>query len=217
MFIYTKIEFSKNSKILVMKKTIFISIFTIVYLGIFFAPASAQLDKKEAKALKKEIKALKGNLEAFKRMKDDDRALDNQINQKHQEIQSKKAQDNTSKADLSKKDDAITYLQERINKLSSGEVNATRQGRGAHDCAFSVQIGAYNNTDLTQYMDNHPNFGVEIDDTGLKKYTLGYFSSYWEAKSFSKYLDSRGAISYVVGFYKGERVPDLKDMTQCTF
>ena len=200
-----------------MRKNLFISIFTLIFVGIFFAPATAQLDKKEAKALKKEIKALKGNLIAFKRMKDDDKALNEEISQKHQEILSKKAQDNTSQTDLGKKDDAIAYLQERINKLNGDEVNATRQGRGAHDCAFSVQIGAYNNTDLTQYMDNHPNFGVEIDDSGLKKYTLGYFSSYWEAKSFSKYLDSRGAISYVVGFYKGERVPDLKDMTQCTF
>lgn len=200
-----------------MEKNIFLVLIFTFLIAVLPASLRAQLSKEEIKALKKEIKALSANLSAYKKMKDDDLAWDQQVNKKHQEILSKKAQVNTFSNDLKKKDDAIEYLQEQINKLKGDEVNATRQGRGNHDCAFSVQIGAYNNTDLTQYMDNHPNFGVEIGESGLKKYTLGYFSSYWEAKSFSKYLDSKGAITYVVGFYKGERVPDLKDMTQCTF
>lgn len=198
-------------------------IFLLLFLGVgivFSFPSYGQdkLTKEELKSLKAEIKGLKSNLNRFKLMKEEDQQLNRQIQQKLGEVKQDRSSLGNLNGEASKKDESIEYLQERINKLPPNEVNATKQGRGAHDCAFSVQIGAYNNTDLTQYMDNNANFGVEIDqNNGLKKYTLGYFTSYWEAKSFSSFLNGTGAQTYVVGYYKGDRIPDLKDMTQCTF
>ncbi len=180
--------------------------------------AFAQLSRSERTELLKEIKAFKRNPEQLKNMKQEDAKLNTDLENARVSTLNKKSELNKLNQELSKKDEAIEALQERLRKLRGemGEVNAARQGRGGSDCEFSVQIGAYENRDLTQYMDNNPNFMVE-QSNGLKKYILGYFTSYWEAKSFSKYLDQGGAQSYVVGYYKGIRVPDLKDMTQCTF
>ncbi|MCU0445675.1 MAG: hypothetical protein MUE85_12245 [Microscillaceae bacterium] len=177
----------------------------------------AQLSKEEEAKLRKELKSLK--IEQLKQLRNQQFDLDEQASTRNAQIVQKRADVNNAQKDLQKKDEGIEYLEEQLRKLKGqvGEVNATKQGRGNHECAFSVQIGAYKNRDLTQYMEKHPNFGVETDESGYKKYLMGYFTSYWEAKSLSKHLDKAGAQTYVVGFYKGKRIPDLKDMTQCTF
>lgn len=200
----------------------FITRMLLLTLGIVYSRgiyAQDELSQDEVKQFRKELKALKKDLSRFKSMKEEDSSLEEKVSEKLAYIVQKKAELANWKQDLSKKDDGIVYLQEQLRKLQKdvGEVNATTQGRGDHDCSFSVQIGAYKNKDLTQYMDQQPNFGVEEGEGGFKKYTLGFFTSYWEAKSLSKYLNAQGAQTYVVGFYKGERIPDLKDMTQCTF
>lgn len=190
----------------------------VILASIISHSSFAQLSRSERSELLSEIKGLKRNPERLKDMKQEDSSLNTDLAAVRANTLNKKSELNTLNQELSKKDEAIEALQERLRKLRGdmGEVNAARQGRGGSDCEFSVQIGAYENRDLTQYMDNNPNFMVEQSD-GLKKYILGYFTSYWEAKSFSKYLDQSGAQTYVVGYYKGVRVPDLKDMTQCTF
>ncbi|GAB4407808.1 MAG: hypothetical protein OHK0053_34460 [Microscillaceae bacterium] len=178
----------------------------------------AATSSTDRKALIAEIKAYQRNLEGYKALKEEDKTQAQKANEAKSQLTRLKADLDQATRELAKKDDAIAFLQEQLRKIRGemGEVNATRQGRGQHDCAFSVQIGAYENRDLTQYMDKSPNFAVE-QANGLKKYTLGYFTNYWEAKYFSKYLDNAGGQTYVVGYYKGQRVPDLKDMTQCTF
>ncbi len=197
-----------------------INLILLTFLFVFISgyTAFAQLSRAERTALQKEINAYKNNLEGFKQLKQDDVLAEAKLNKAQTDLVNKRAELQTLNQELSKKDAGIESLQEALRRLRKemGEVNAARQGRGGADCEFSVQIGAYENRDLTKYMDNHPNFTVE-QSNGLKKYTLGYFTSYWEAKSFSKYLDKSGAQSYVVGYFKGTRVPDLKDMTQCTF
>jgi hypothetical protein len=179
--------------------------------------AWAQLSKEEEAKLKKELKTLK--IEQLKQLRNQQFDLDEQVSTRNAQIIQKRADVDNAQKDSQKKDEGIEYLEEQLRRLKGqvGEVNATKQGRGNHECAFSVQIGAYKNRDLMQYMEKHPNFGVETDESGYKKYLMGYFTSYWEAKSLSKYLDKAGAQTYVVGFYKGKRIPDLKDMTQCTF
>lgn len=188
----------------------------LVYFG-FYLPSYGQLTKEETAQLKKELS--KFSVEKLKQMKNELASLDEQAATRNAQIVQKRTEVGNIQGDVAKKDEGIEYLEEQLRKLKGqlGEVNGTKQGRGNHDCSFSVQIGAYKNQDLTRYMEQHPNFGVERDESGFKKYTIGYFTSYWEAKSFSKYLDQTGAQTYVVGFYKGKRIPDLKDMTQCTF
>ncbi len=193
---------------------------SVLFLGMFFClisfQAKAQLSKEEKKTLLAEIKKL--TPEQLKKIKDE--AENSAQNAKNNEKNATKKQEKQSLiTESSKKDESITYLEEKMRafKKENPDVNASKQERTNDKCAFSVQIGAYKNQDLTQYMDKSPNFGVENDGNGMKKYMLGHFSSYWEAKNFSKYLDSLGSVSYVVGFYQGKRVPDLKDMTDCTF
>ena len=79
---------------------------------------------------------------------------------------------------------------------------------------FKVQIGAFRNKDLTKYFDNNPNFSGEVDEDGQKKYTLGYFTDYWEANNFKKYLRKMAVKdAWIVSYKDGERVP-IKDVLE---
>ena len=183
------------------------------------AQSQLPLSKEQKKQLQKEVAALAKDLEGFQKQKKELARLDEDATAKNAQALQKKADAQKMEKDLQQKDESIAYYEEQLRKLQKDrpEVNATSQERANRDCIFSVQVGAYKNKDLTQYMDKSTNFIVEQGEEGFKKYMLGYFTSYWEAKNFSKYLDKAGAQSYVVGFYKKKRVPDLKDMTQCTF
>lgn len=188
-----------------------------IFLGSFSVMKAQELSREEKKALLKEIKALKKDPAKLQGMKNRNQRLAEQIASKSQEINQLKTQTGVNQNEIQKKDEGIEYLQEQLRRLRKEveEVNATRLGRDAYDCSYTVQIGAYKNKDLTQYMDQSPNFGVETDETGFKKYTLGFFTDYFEAKYFSEYLNNTGAQTYVVGYYKGERIPDLRDMPDC--
>lgn len=185
----------------------------------FSAIAQPTLSKDEKKQLQKEIANLAKDLEGFGKQKKELAKIEESVKAKNAQLLQKKADAQNMEKSLAEKDESIAYYEEQLRKIQKDrpEVNATSQERKMRDCMFSVQIGAYKSKDLSQYLDNNPNFIVEQGENGLKKYMLGYFTSYWEAKNFSKYLDKAGAISYVVGYYKKNRVPDLKDMTQCTF
>lgn len=183
-------------------------------------PAVAQtLSKEEKKQLQKEIANLSKDLEGFGKQKKEVAKIEDEMKARNAQLLQKKADTQNLEKSLAEKDESIAYYEEQLRKIQKDrpEVNATSQSRKVRDCMFSVQIGAYKNKDLSQYLDNNPSFIVEQGENGMKKYMLGYFTSYWEAKNFSKYLDKTGAVSYVVGYYKKNRVPDLKDMTQCTF
>ncbi len=182
-------------------------------------PAWAQtLSKDEKKQLQKEITELSKDLEALGKQKQLLAKIDEGQAAKNAQLIQKKADAQNMEKELQQKNESIAYYEELLRKAQKDrpEINAAGQGR-TQDCVFSVQVGAYKSKDLTQYMDKSPSFIVEQGEGGLKKYMLGFFTSYWEAKTFSRHLDKAGAQSYVVGFYKKVRVPDLKDMTQCTF
>jgi hypothetical protein len=188
---------------------IFILLFVFTY-----SKAQTQDDK----ALKKEVRKLK--IEQLKKLNEQIAQAEQENNEKMAQITTKRNELNRLNEDeIKKRDEGIAYLEEKMRKAKKDrpEVNATKPDRANTKCSFSVQIGAYKNKDLTQYMESSPHFGIEIDEQNFKKYTLGFFTSYWEAKSFSKYLNQMGAQTYVVGFYNGKRIPDLKDMTDCTF
>ncbi len=173
---------------------------------------------QDTKELKKEVKKLK--IEQLKKLKDEAAKADEETATKIAQINVKKAElDRLNNEDIKKRDEGIAYFEEQLRKVKKDrpDVNAAKPERASTKCSFSVQVGAYRSKDLAQYIENNPNFGIETDEKGYKKYMLGFFTSYWEAKSFSKYLNQIGAQTYVVGFYNGKRIPDLKDMTDCTF
>ena len=72
---------------------------------------------------------------------------------------------------------------------------------------FKVQIGAYKKFDLSQYFNNHRNFGGEIDDDGTMKYTLGIFATYNEAEKFKQLMREMGVKgAWIVSYKNGKRV-----------
>lgn len=185
---------------------------------ILFVTYQSNAQGNNDKELKKEVKKLK--IEQLKKLKDEAAKADEESANKMAQINTKKAElDRLNNEDIKKRDEGIAYFEEQLRKVKKDrpDVNATKPDRSNTKCSFSIQIGAYKNKDLAQYIENNPNFGIETDEQGYKKYMLGFFTSYWEAKKFSEYLNQLGAQTYVVGFYNGKRVPDLKDMTDCTF
>lgn len=169
-----------------------------------------ELSREETKALLIEIKQLKKDLPRFQAMKIENGQLSSKIISQEQTLSQKQAeQAKYSDKLLKEKDEAIEYEESLLKDLLANKKN-TR-------CAFAVQIGAYQSRDLSQYSSQYPKFIVEPGDDGLKKYSIGIFESYHEARAFSRFLNSVGAQTYVVGFYSGSRVPDLRDMTECTF
>ena len=75
---------------------------------------------------------------------------------------------------------------------------------------FKVQIGAYKQRDLQPMLeeeDTQEIFAQEQSE-GLNKYTLMYFSDYWQANQFKKELRAMGLEdAFVVAFQDGVRVP----------
>ena len=79
---------------------------------------------------------------------------------------------------------------------------------------FKVQIGAFRNRDLQKYLNNSRNFTGEVDEDGVKKYTLGFFADYWEADNFKKYMRELGVNdAWIVTYKQGKRVP-IKDVLE---
>ena len=205
-------------------------IFSIFFCLLFLSSiAFAQIDKAEAKQLKKEIKALKKNLSAYKKMKNESADLNRQVSQKEGEISEQQAQLTQIEQDLEGKDQAITTLEAAIEDLKNQkqEVNAANiQGRyTSKGRIFSIQIGSYVSTDLSQYMEANTNFRVENyqnpnDGQNYNRYLLGFFAGtpegYWEAFYFTKYLINMMAESnlkyqpFVVGYEDGRFIEDIK-------
>ena len=84
----------------------------------------------------------------------------------------------------------------------------------AQGVIFKVQIGAFKNKDLTKYFDNSKFFSGDVDGDGTKKYTVGYFSEYWEANNFKKYLREMGVKDAWIVPYKGKERLNIKDVLE---
>jgi len=185
-----------------------------ILLGFCFAltgfESSAQLSKKEKKALKKEKKSL--SEEAFKDLKDQKAALQSQVS-------SLQSQVNQFDDKLAEKDNQVSEYQKQVATLRSSLESAQSKAAQASQqpqtsnvvdesgVVFKVQIGAFKNKDLSKYLDTGGEFQGEEAD-GLKKYSLGIFRDYWEADTFKKYLREMGVKdAWIVSFRDGQRVP----------
>ncbi|MCS6822642.1 MAG: hypothetical protein NZ551_12355 [Microscillaceae bacterium] len=208
-----------------MKNTLFILMTLVVWLSPLTLKAQ-KLSKEETKKLKAEIKELSYSIEKYHEMKKQLQETQAKIQSLKEKIAQLQPQAEESTQDLKRKQEIHDKLKAEIDKIKKSikEVNATQQGgrNPQEGIMFKVQIGAYKNRDLTQYMDKHPNFGITIDPAdNLKKYTLGYFSYYWEAKYFAlylnKFLKEVGQNSFVVAFKDGKRVNDIREIPQGYF
>jgi len=94
----------------------------------------------------------------------------------------------------------IIELESKVEQLKSELENIPKETK-ISGTYFKVQIGAYDNLDLSNYA-NHENFGLEKDNDGTLKYTLGEFKSYDDATSFKKLMHDIGVKGAWIVSYK---------------
>lgn len=77
-------------------------------------------------------------------------------------------------------------------------LNETRNAR--LNIVFRVQIGIYRQHPLDRYRDAGPGFFIDRSPQGFKRYMIGFFRNYWEARHFDQWIKRWGVNSYVVGY-----------------
>ncbi|MEQ8552637.1 MAG: Ezrin/radixin/moesin family protein [Cyclobacteriaceae bacterium] len=196
-----------------MKRIVALSVF-VLFVAVGFN-ANAQLSKQEKKEWKKRIKALEP--EQFKTLVEENKSLKSQTASLKNELAGVDDK-------LADKDDQISSLQSQVSKLRdelaeasskpAQPVNADKGGiNESVGVVFKVQIGAYNQKDLSKYGDKAKNFSQETED-GLNKFTVGAFRDYWEADTFKKYLREMGVKdAFIVSYKDGQRV-DIKEVLE---
>ncbi len=207
----------------------YVCIIALFLVGLTVIPETIlaqELSKKERKRLKKEQKK---RLKELKKMS----AADFQKQQdKTKELAAKaselESQLTSTKNDLSQKDSEIKQMKDQVRRLQDELQQAKAEASSAQEnvpvttsgdteynqgLVFRVQIGAYQNQDLSNY-DTSENFTAENGDDGKQKYTLGNFRDYWEADKFKKYLRAMGVKdAWIIPYRDGGRVP-IKDVLE---
>jgi len=188
--------------------------------------AQEKLSRKERKRLKKEQKA---RLKEMKKMGAQEfqklQAQQKEVRERAAELESELA---SVKGELDGKDSEIRQLKDQIRRLETQleearaelaaqpevEENVPLSNEYDEGLVFRVQIGAYRDKNLEQYLSTSENFNGETDPQGLQIYTLGNFRDYWEADKFKKYLRAMGVKdAWIVPYRDGNRVP-IKDVLE---
>lgn len=202
-------------------------LFLFVFVVVSF---SFQSFGQNDKAIKKEWAKKMKDMDPldFKQKMEDYEATKSQLAGKSSEVNTLDEKVKSLENDKLNHEQEITALKEEIEKLKSSSVkmpkekgekdishnNLHRQSANSKGIVFKVQIGAFKNKNLSKYLDNNKNFSGEVDDDGTKKYTLGYFTDYWEADTFKKYLREMGVKdAWVVPYKDGQRL-NIKDVLE---
>jgi len=188
-----------------------------------------KLSKAEKKALKVEVRKLNSNLEKFRLMLSAESTLDKQIKEKTVLITDKRSEVDKKQKELRDKKLLVQQLQDEINELrkKQKEVNATPQRTKitVSDTTFKVIIGSYTSKNFSEFANKHKNFIIEPyvnpnDNKTYYRYCLGYFTSYWEALYFKKYIakvmnkDKEQHQPYVVGYADNKIIIDVRDILE---
>lgn len=190
-----------------MKKLIILLLANLISCFAF----AQKLTKEEERALKNELKKL--SVEQWKSQKDEEKLLSEQVKNKNQQFKLKDNELNDLNTQVQLKETRMEQLNSELStlsrKLMSGNDVVTSEG-----AFFRVQIGAYQNKKIAKFLKKYNNFEIEEGENGMKRYLVGSFKSYWEAKNLSEKLTDRGAQAFVVGYLDGARVPNLKQMPE---
>jgi len=167
----------------------------------------SQLSKEEKKKWKKEMKMV--GVEGYKEMSEENTAL---ILEKRQ-LESDIADYKRAAKEYADQISALETQQDSLSLLNTITETSETKTEVSNDATetgilFKVQIGAYKKFDLTDYFNNHKNFGGEIDDDGTMKYTLGLFRNYNKADTFKKLMVEMGVKgAWVVAYKDNKRIP----------
>lgn len=162
-----------------------------------------KLDPLDYKRMVEELSSLKGRVSS----------LNGRISDLEQETKTKDNTIKKLKKELDNSEQRYVIIKEKLEKTESEKVTEvveapTNLDQTFKGIVFKVQIGAFRNKDLTKYFEEHPNFTGDVDEDGVKKYTLMVFRDYWEADRFKKYLREMGVKdAWIVSYKDGKRVP----------
>ena len=188
-----------------MKHILIPAMLLIASMSLIAPQASAQkLSKQEKKEWDKRKKALKP-LE-FKKYVEERDALQKKVNSTDSDVQGLKTQ-------ILAKEDEISGLKGTVQRLEreNSELDVTRKSEKG--VVFRVQIGAYEGFDISDYSKDKGDLNIEKEGK-VTKYTLGYFTDYWEADKFKKYVRAMGLKdAWIVAYRDGKRV-DVKDVLE---
>ncbi len=182
---------------------------------------SAQLSRAEKKEMKKMAKELKRNPEQMKAMVEENESLKSSVASLNSEVENLKGQLSNKNAEISaakaeaQEAKAMAEAQrQRANEMAKKAQNEEPEALDESGTWFKVQVGAFENIDMSEYFKNNPNFSGEETEDGLQRITLGRFRDYWEADKFKKTLRKMGVKeAWIVPYKDGVRVP-LKDVLE---
>lgn len=191
-----------------MKKITFILLTSFTLLGLTVSAQDDKAIKKEWEKKKKEMDPLE-----LKRITEENANLgakaadlQSQLDSKNQTIDALNQELTTLKANA-----ANTIAVPKEANETDVSANSQVNNPSPSGLVFKVQIGAFKDKDLSKYFENNKNFSGDVDGDGTKKYTLGYFTDYWEADNFKKYLREMGVKDAWIVAYKGNTRVEIKD------
>ncbi|WKK86310.2 Ezrin/radixin/moesin family protein [Marivirga arenosa] len=201
-----------------------ISFIAILMIFCMAFSVSAQLSKEEKKEMKALAKELKKNPEQMKAMVDENESLKSSVASLTAEVENLKGQLSNKNAEIAaakaeaQEAKAMAEAQrQRANEMAKKAKEANNSEPAALDESgtwFKVQVGAFENIDMSEYFKNNPNFSGEDTEEGLQRITLGRFRDYWEADKFKKALRQMGVKeAWIVPYKDGVRVP-LKEVLE---
>ncbi len=194
---------------------------SILAFALFFAfslPAISQMSKKERKEWKKKAKELKSNPEELKAMSEENESLKSSVTSLNSQVENLKAQLSDKNAQIAaaraEAQEAEAKAMAAMQKANAADQQPKPTALDESGTWFKVQVGAFENIDMSEYFKNNPNFSGETTEEGYQRITLGRFRDYWEADKFKKVLRKMGVKeAWIVPYKEGNRVP-LKEVLE---
>ena len=187
----------------------------ILILGLAISfDALSQLSKKEKKEWKKRVKSL--TAEQYKSLVDENKGLKSQIAKLNDELSANDAANKERKDQIAQYEAQMKEMRKQMatnakkakEGVTTSRSSMTKKRPDVKGIAFKVQIGAFQNKDLSKYLDKSDSFFGEVGEDGLMRYTLGVFRDYWEADTFKKYMREMGVSdAWIISYRDGVRVP----------
>lgn len=187
----------------------------ILILGLAISfDAMSQLSKKEKKEWKKRVKSL--TAEQYKSLVDENKGLKSQIAKLNDELSANDAANKERKDQIAQYEAQMKEMRKQMatnakkakEGVTTSRSSMTKRRPDVKGIAFKVQIGAFQNKDLSKYLDKSDSFFGEVGEDGLMRYTLGVFRDYWEADTFKKYMREMGVSdAWIISYRDGVRVP----------
>lgn len=172
------------------------------------AQSSGSLTEKEKKDLKNQLSALARPVDNYKAFKDKIRESKERLDAAKSESNRLNSQLNQKNGELSDKRLEINELKKELEDLRDRSKNDARR-----NIYFRVQIAAFQKSDpLAVYFENFPDF-IKVDASqDYRKYTVGKYDQYGEAKKLERYLLDQGAQVFVVAYENGNRVDNITSL-----